>query len=144
MFVNLAWKTAVVVRVLGGNGFSVRLVGSNTEFRVPKSHLRFRQCWKDGRWFLIGKGSGNSTVLKVTRQIEAAMEPYVGADGIRKSPMISEGALKRRSSPCLSGAEYHAVAKKIRLIVKDGSTGARSLLLHPSPFSEKVDALVTQ
>ncbi|GKV35800.1 hypothetical protein SLEP1_g44015 [Rubroshorea leprosula] len=145
VFVNPAWKTAVVVEVLGGNGFSVRLVGSKTEFRVPKSHLRSRQCWKDGRWFLIGKGSGNSTVSKVTRQIEAAMEPYVGADGTRKSPMISEGALKRRSSPCLSDAEteYHAVAKKIRLIVKD-STGARSLLLHPSPFSEKVDALVTQ
>ncbi|XP_021298601.1 uncharacterized protein LOC110427414 isoform X2 [Herrania umbratica] len=61
VFDELCWKTAVIVRVLGGNNFSVRILGSNSELKAHKSRLRVRQSWEDGNWFLVGKGSSNSS-----------------------------------------------------------------------------------
>ncbi|XVE52160.1 hypothetical protein DITRI_Ditri02bG0100100 [Diplodiscus trichospermus] len=61
VFDKLCWKPAVIVRVFGGNNFSVRILGSNIELKAHQSRLRVRQSWEDGNWFLVGKGLSNST-----------------------------------------------------------------------------------
>ncbi|XVF24852.1 hypothetical protein REPUB_Repub13aG0163400 [Reevesia pubescens] len=61
VFDELCWKPAVIVRVFGGNNFSVRILGSNSELKAHRSRLRVRQSWEDGNWFLVGKGALNST-----------------------------------------------------------------------------------
>ncbi|XVF26648.1 hypothetical protein REPUB_Repub14bG0036100 [Reevesia pubescens] len=61
VFDELCWKPAVVVRVFGGNNFSVRILGSNSQLKAHQSRLRVRQSLEDGNWFLVGKGSSNST-----------------------------------------------------------------------------------
>ncbi|XWS11846.1 hypothetical protein CRYUN_Cryun37aG0036100 [Craigia yunnanensis] len=61
VFDELCWKPAAIVRVFGGNIFSVRILGSNSELKAHQSRLRVRQSWEDGNWFLVGKGSLNST-----------------------------------------------------------------------------------
>ncbi|KAK8525018.1 hypothetical protein V6N13_016011 [Hibiscus sabdariffa] len=61
VFDDLCWKPAVIVSVFGGNNFSVRILGSNRELEVHRSRLRVRQSWEGGKWFLVGKGSSNSS-----------------------------------------------------------------------------------
>ncbi|KAE8705113.1 Cytochrome c1-1 [Hibiscus syriacus] len=61
VFDDLCWKPALIVTVFGGNNFSVRILGSNIELEVHRSRLRVRQSWEDGKWFLVGKGSSNSS-----------------------------------------------------------------------------------
>ncbi|XP_022724714.1 uncharacterized protein LOC111281271 [Durio zibethinus] len=61
VFDGLCWKPAVIVKVFGVNIFSVRVVGSNSEHKAHQCRLRFRQSWEVGNWFLVGKGSSNST-----------------------------------------------------------------------------------
>ncbi|KAK8670149.1 hypothetical protein V6N13_104910 [Hibiscus sabdariffa] len=61
VFDELCWKPAVIVRVLGRNNFSVRILGSSSQLKTHQSRLRVRQSWEDGNWFLVGKGSSNST-----------------------------------------------------------------------------------
>ncbi|XVF74686.1 hypothetical protein PTKIN_Ptkin13bG0131700 [Pterospermum kingtungense] len=61
VFDELCWKPAVIVRVCGGNNFSVRILGSNSELKAHQSRLRVRQSWEDGNWFIVGKGSSNTT-----------------------------------------------------------------------------------
>ncbi|XP_039026000.1 uncharacterized protein LOC120159476 isoform X3 [Hibiscus syriacus] len=61
VFDDLCWKPAVIVRVFGGNNFSVRIIGSSSVLNAHQSRLRVRQSWEDGRWFLVGKGSSNSS-----------------------------------------------------------------------------------
>ncbi|XVF86516.1 hypothetical protein PTKIN_Ptkin18bG0047200 [Pterospermum kingtungense] len=60
-FRRLVWKPAVIARVFGGNNFYFRILGSNSEFKAHQSRLRVRQSWEDGNWFLVGKGSSNSS-----------------------------------------------------------------------------------
>lgn len=135
VFDDLFWKTAVVVKVFDGDCFSVRLVGSSSELVVPKSHLRVRQCWEDGRWFVIGEGK---------RKTAEATKLSSGNGEMEKSEMISARTLKRRRSIGLSDFEDRSgTDKKIRLSGEDGSSNS-SLVLHPSPASEKVDAFVPQ
>ncbi|KAK8618919.1 hypothetical protein V6N13_132896 [Hibiscus sabdariffa] len=61
LFDGFCWKPAVVVRVFGGNNFSVRIIGSSSVVEAHQSRLRVRQSWEDGKWFLVGKGSSNSS-----------------------------------------------------------------------------------
>ncbi|GMI73129.1 hypothetical protein like AT5G20030 [Hibiscus trionum] len=61
VFDELCWKPAVIVRFLGGNNFSVRILGLSSQLKAHQSRLRVRQSWEGGNWFLVGKGSSNST-----------------------------------------------------------------------------------
>ncbi|GMI78076.1 hypothetical protein like AT5G20030 [Hibiscus trionum] len=61
VFDELCWKPAVVGWVFGENNFSVRIIGSSRELEVHRSRLRVRQSWENGKWFLVGKGSSNSS-----------------------------------------------------------------------------------
>ncbi|XP_039033972.1 uncharacterized protein LOC120169971 isoform X2 [Hibiscus syriacus] len=79
VFDDLCWKSAVMVTVFGGNNFSVRILGSNLELEVHRSRLRVRQSWEDGKWFLVGKGSSNSSHKRKRSSIG-----FSGAGGQKK------------------------------------------------------------
>ena len=69
VFDELCWKPAVIVRVFGGNNFSVRILGSNSELKAHQSRLRVRQSWEDGNWFLVGKVIPLNPFLAIILQI---------------------------------------------------------------------------
>lgn len=55
VFDDFSWKIATVLKVLGGDCYSVRLLGSSREFQTHKSNIRVRQSWQDDKWVVIGK-----------------------------------------------------------------------------------------
>lgn len=55
VFDDFSWRTATILKVLGGEYYLVRLVGSSTEFQVHKIKMRVRQSWQDQQWVLVGK-----------------------------------------------------------------------------------------
>ncbi|CAI0444465.1 unnamed protein product [Linum tenue] len=59
IYVNLSWRTAVVMEVLDGNYYSVKLTGTARELQVNKINIRVPQLWQDGEWFVMGKGNSN-------------------------------------------------------------------------------------
>lgn len=52
----MSWKIATIVKYLDQHIFLVKLLGDSREFTVHRSHLRVRQSWEDGEWFIVGKG----------------------------------------------------------------------------------------
>ncbi|GKV35798.1 hypothetical protein SLEP1_g44014 [Rubroshorea leprosula] len=79
------WKKAVIVKVLGVNCFSVRQVGSSAESSFPRSHLRARRWWEDGRWFVIGKQKRRSDFE--ADALAAKKIGVMGKDGSRQISM---------------------------------------------------------
>ncbi|XP_056167213.1 uncharacterized protein LOC115678382 [Syzygium oleosum] len=145
VFHNLSWKTAIVVKVFHGNHFVVRPVGSLRHFNVHKRYLRARQIWKDGNWFVVGKGARNCTISRRKRLAETDLKLQAGAEF---SPtegntelqfqVDSERKLETGSHVCSPHVESHCVGfKKIKLITNNyGET----LPGTPSYASEKADA----
>ncbi|KAJ7966147.1 Plant Tudor-like RNA-binding protein [Quillaja saponaria] len=151
-----SWKGAVVSRVLCGRYYVVRLLGSCEEFRTHKSNIRVRQSWRDGQWEVIGKGSGNCEVgrlsihtssnsFKLTSevpQVDTGIKQQGGNDclhvqndcNFQESPLVSFRSLKR-VSPCFS-LPVEAYPSKIRAIEK-ASEHQQFLAVSPTPFLEK-------
>ncbi|CAK7356596.1 unnamed protein product [Dovyalis caffra] len=148
-FHNSAWKTAIVMEVVGENSYFVRLLGLCEEFIVHKSHLRVRQCWQDGKWIVMRKGLENYAVPVGKGQSDTGIHLCAEDDcfpvgknfEVRNRNMVSTRSLKR-GSPFGSGLEpYPVAARKKRLIEKKGSH-ERISSVYPSPTFEKVDALI--
>ncbi|KAJ0987930.1 hypothetical protein J5N97_006286 [Dioscorea zingiberensis] len=62
-----SWKLSVVLKVIEGDYFIVRLLGSHRRFRVHASDLRVRQSWQDNKWNVIGQDSRKCDDGKVNR-----------------------------------------------------------------------------
>ncbi|CAL5444046.1 unnamed protein product [Camellia sinensis] len=77
---NMSWKTATMVKVLGGNKFLVRLIGKSKEFEVHGSHLRVRQSWQDDKWFVVGKGDAQFAMSMKKNQKDTNTKLFVGKD----------------------------------------------------------------
>ncbi|CAL5361444.1 unnamed protein product [Camellia sinensis] len=77
---NMSWKTATMVKVLGGNKFLVRLIGKSKEFEVHGSHLRVRQSWQDDKWFIVGKGDAQFAMSMKKNQKDTNTKLFVGKD----------------------------------------------------------------
>ncbi|CAL5439970.1 unnamed protein product [Camellia sinensis] len=77
---NMSWKTATMVKVLGGNKFLVRLIGKSKEFEVHGSHLRVRQSWQDDKWFIVGKGDAQFAMSMKKNQKDRNTKLFVGKD----------------------------------------------------------------
>ncbi|KAF8393261.1 hypothetical protein HHK36_021502 [Tetracentron sinense] len=166
VFDNMSWKMATVSKVMVGNYILVRLLGSWQEFRVHKSDLRARQSWKDDKWIMVGKGSGNFEDGKSNNlvasmyyqkssshvlQTDARMKLRVGDDcfpvennnTFQESLMVSSRTLKRGSPYCSSQVEaYTGAARKTRAIEREG-TRRRMVSVCASPLNEKVDAVAS-
>ncbi|XP_022714872.1 uncharacterized protein LOC111274470 isoform X3 [Durio zibethinus] len=87
VFDELCWKPAVIARVLGGNNFSVRIIGSNSELKAHQSRLRVRQSWQDGNWFLVRKVSSSSTRSPKRKRSS------LGDIGVQKKRVIDKGCI---------------------------------------------------
>ncbi|XP_042520155.1 uncharacterized protein LOC122093751 [Macadamia integrifolia] len=163
VFDNNYWKIATISKVMGGNRFFVRLLGSPVEFRVHKSDLRVRQSWIDNKWVLVGKGSahcedGKSNKLSTSRFYEkpnfqallkCRKTNLCAGDGplpveyncFQESHMVSSRTRKRGSPYCSSHVDALTGANcKLRLVENDGRR-QRLITGHPSPVLGKVDAV---
>lgn len=148
VFHNSAWKTAIVMEVMGDKSFFVRLLGLCGEFIVHKSHLRVRQCWQDGKWIVMRKGLENYVVpmgkgLPDTGTHLSADDdcfPVEKNFEVRRCPTVSSRTLKRRSTFGSDLETYPVTAQKKRLIEKNGSH-EQICSAYPSPTFDKVDTL---
>ncbi|XP_043700875.1 uncharacterized protein LOC122651530 [Telopea speciosissima] len=163
VFDNNSWRIASISKVMGGNRFVVRLLGSLGEFRVHKSDLRVRQSWIDNKWVVVGKGSaqcedGKSNKLSTSRfyeklnfqaPLKSRTTNLCAGDGplpdeynrFQESHMVSSRTRKRGSPYCSSHVDALTGANcKLRLVEKDGRR-ERLITGHPSPVLGKVDAV---
>ncbi|KAJ6711729.1 JHL25H03.10-LIKE PROTEIN [Salix purpurea] len=143
-FHNSAWKTAIVMEVMGDKSIFVRLLGLCEEFNVYKSHIRVRKCWQDGKWIVMRKGLENYVVPMGKGQSDTGIHLSTAADcfpveknfEVRRHPMVSSRTLKRRSAFGSDLETYPVIAQKKRLIEKNGYPS------YPSPTFEKVDTII--
>ncbi|XWS16418.1 hypothetical protein CRYUN_Cryun34aG0085800 [Craigia yunnanensis] len=132
LFDELCWKLAVIVRVFGGNNFSVRILGSNSEHKAHQSRLRVRQFWEDGNWFLVGKGSSNSTGPPKRKRSSLGFSDVGGQKkrAIRKGSITGKRILLRLPSPASEKVDAFVSPKNI--------LGERCM---PSPFHRIDDTM---
>ncbi|GAV70560.1 ENT domain-containing protein/Agenet domain-containing protein [Cephalotus follicularis] len=154
VFDDFSWKIATVLKVMRGNYYLVRIVGSLKEFQVHKVKIRVRQSWKDDKWVVIGKGSGSFEVAKSIKissnsyQVDARLETPAGDDclaaqnsGFQESHIVSARTLKRASAFCPSYAESSTeYVKKFKAIQKE-SEHQQVVSGYPSTLMKKVDAV---
>lgn len=55
VFEDFSWKIASILKVLQGDCYFVRLLGTSIEFTVHKLNVRDRWLWQDDKWILMGK-----------------------------------------------------------------------------------------
>lgn len=55
VFEDFSWKIASILKVLPGDRYFVRLLGTSTELTVHKLNVRERWVWQDDKWILMGK-----------------------------------------------------------------------------------------
>lgn len=158
---NFSWKMAKVLEVSGKNHFFVRLLGSSIEFKVHKFDIRVRLSWHDGKWVIIGKGSGsceegkhpenltlkycdNSTAqdektnTRTNLNFEDDQTPVRNEEDLWKSYISSSKTLKRESY--FQVEVFHGETKKFRAIEKDGRVN-RVVAADPSTLLEQEDVV---
>ncbi|KAM7257624.1 hypothetical protein ACFE04_013365 [Oxalis oulophora] len=117
-----SWKTAMLLKNIDDNYFSVSLLGGSHVFQVHRSYLRVPQTWENGEWSVVSSSAIISSVVD-------DHNCYV----------VSPRTLKRGSPLGFSCVEdYDAPpTKKLR---KDG---AHRQTYYPHPGFEKVDTFVS-
>ncbi|CAI9784806.1 unnamed protein product [Fraxinus pennsylvanica] len=97
-----SWKIAVILKVLNGNKYLVRLLGCSQELIINRSNARIIQTWHNDKWILMEKGSRGCDI------------------GVRESHLVSFRSLKRMSPYCSSVIEANnGHVPKIRAIEKE-------------------------
>ncbi|KAJ6434963.1 hypothetical protein OIU84_000247 [Salix udensis] len=160
VFDDLCWKTAAVMKIMRGNCYFVRVIGSSTELRVDKVNIRMRQLWQYGGWIEIGKGSGSFENEKLNkpsvfsfyqkmrspskkRKLQAR-ETCLATDnnfGFQESCAVSARTSKRASPFWATHFQsFNEKVDKTRAIEKE-SEGQRKISGYPSSFLKKVDAV---
>ncbi|KAG5244351.1 DUF724 domain-containing protein [Salix suchowensis] len=164
VFDDLCWKTAAVLKAIGGNHYLVRLIGPSTELQVNKVNIRMRRLWLDGKWVVIGKGSGSfenekSNKPSVWSCYQKMRSPRQHASKKRKvqaretclaiknntgfqescamSARTSKGASPFWSSHCEA---YNGKVDTMRALEKQNE-GQQVISGYPSSFLKKVDAV---
>ncbi|CAL1375100.1 unnamed protein product [Linum trigynum] len=143
VYVNLSWRTAVVMEVMDGNYYLVQLTGSARELQANKINIRVPQLWQDGQWFVIGKGNSSCEDVNSTnastlscyqkpsqrmKQVGASRKLQEGSNylytenntGFQESCVVSARTLKRASPFWSSDFEaYDASLHKRRAFRKE-------------------------
>lgn len=160
VFHGYSWKMATVSEVLSENQYLVKLLGSLNQFKVLKFDIRLRQAWMDGKWVLIGKGSGNSDDQKCSERLSLKYKWISGSSKTMKakpdfheekdhvdtehiidfheSHRVSRKTLKRASGNCYPQAKTQESMQKFRAVEKNGRCH-RVIVLHPSQLAERVE-----
>ncbi|KAL3532377.1 hypothetical protein ACH5RR_005898 [Cinchona calisaya] len=160
VFHGYSWKMATVSKVLSGNQFLVRLVGSLNEFKVRKFDIRLRQAWLDDKWVLVGKGSENFDDQKCSERPSMEYKRKSGSSMAIKAKLVtheekehvdtehiinfqeyhivSGKTLKRGFRSCYPQAKAHESMQKFRAIEKDGRRH-RVTVVDPSSVAERVE-----
>ncbi|KAK9207950.1 hypothetical protein WN944_000299 [Citrus x changshan-huyou] len=147
---DFSWKIATVLKVLGGECYSVRLLGSSREFQTHKSNIRVRQSWQDDKWVVIGKGSGYSDIVKSNRVSTPNFPKKINTPSVQagenttdfqESHAVSARTLKRASPFVSSSAEACTGNIQKRRAIENGSERPQVISRNPSSLLEKVDAV---
>ncbi|CAL0319170.1 unnamed protein product [Lupinus luteus] len=157
-----SWTAAIVLKLIGGDIYLVRLCISCKELEVQKINTRIRQSWHNGKWVvkpLVPDRSGNSGVgkpywnlisnsCKVIPEVQHA-STEISQEGINDRLIgldasdhweprpASSTTLKRVSSYCSTPVD--AYPRKIRVITNKGER-ERFKAVSTTPLMEKVDA----
>ncbi|XP_038978918.1 uncharacterized protein LOC103703809 [Phoenix dactylifera] len=160
IFEHNSWKLGEVSRVVGGNYFLVRLLGSSMQFRAHVSDIRLRQSWHDNKWVVIQKNSERCNDALVNSQTKTGkfstqllqscieLEKYGGdghadAEKNYRSKEPTPRSMRKRLHFCLSPNDTCTGARrKMRAVEKvgwcEGVTAER-----PSQLLEKVHAVAS-
>ncbi|KAG1355437.1 hypothetical protein COCNU_07G015490 [Cocos nucifera] len=159
VFENNSWKLGEVSRIVGGNCFFVRLLGSSRQFRAHRSGLRVRLSWQNNKWVVIQKKSercNDALVKSLTKtrrfsqltQSCIELEKYgghghVGAENSNRAEEPTSRCIKKRPHFCLSPMETCTGSKrKMRAVEKEGCC-QKVATAHSSQLLEKVDAVAS-
>ncbi|CAA3003986.1 Hypothetical predicted protein [Olea europaea subsp. europaea] len=162
VFDDCSWKIAMILKVLNGDQYLVRLLGCSQELIINRSNARMRQTWYNDKWILMGQGSrGCDGDGKVSRLLTSeyyqkmrfqgpgvnAMDKnqaqkygmHIQSDaGVRESHLVSSRSLKRMSPYCSSVIEANnGHVQKMRAIEKEETKN----MVVSGPIIEKVDAV---
>ncbi|KAL2544723.1 Plant Tudor-like RNA-binding protein [Forsythia ovata] len=143
VFDDCSWKIAMILKVLNGDQYLVRLLGCSQELIINRSNVRMRQTWHNDKWILMEKGprgrdDGKASELltsdyyqkmsfqtpEVNTMDNNPAQKYcthIQSDaGVRESHLVSSRSLKRMSPYCSSVIEAHnGHVLKIRAIEKE-------------------------
>ncbi|KAJ4707935.1 Plant tudor-like RNA-binding protein [Melia azedarach] len=150
VFDDFSWKIATILKVLSGEYYLVRLLGSSQEFQTHKRNIRVRQSWQDGEWVVIGKGSGSSEMVKSNRISTPDFSKKINnllvqagenTTDFQQSHVVSARTLKRASPFVSSYAEAcTGNIQKVRAIEQEGER-QRVISRNPTSLLKKVDAV---
>ncbi|XP_034917683.1 uncharacterized protein [Populus alba] len=137
VFDNLCWKTAAVMKVMRGNCYLVRLIGSSTELRVDKVNIRLRQLWQDGGWVEIGKGSGSFENEKLNK-------PSVFSCYQKKRSLMGQASKKRKvqaRETCLAIEHNFGFQESCAMSARTSKRASPFWATHFESCNEKVDKM---
>ncbi|XP_019416710.1 PREDICTED: uncharacterized protein LOC109327965 isoform X2 [Lupinus angustifolius] len=146
-----SWTAAIVLKLIGGDFYLVRLCISCKELEVQKINTRIRQSWHNGEWVvkpLVSDRSGNSGVgkpgwnsisnsCKVIPEVQHVSTERLDASDRWEPRPASSTTLKRVSSYCSTPVD--AYPRKIRVVINKGEH-ERFKAVSTAPLMEKVDA----
>ncbi|XP_022881439.1 uncharacterized protein LOC111398656 isoform X2 [Olea europaea var. sylvestris] len=139
VFDDCLWKIAVILKVLNGNQYLVRLLGCSLELIINRSNARIRQTWhNDGKGSKGCDDDGKASMLLTSDcyQKKSFQAPEVNAmdknqaqkygvhiksdAGVQESHLVSPRSLKRVSPICSAVIEANnGHVQKIRAIEKE-------------------------
>nr|XP_010906704.1 uncharacterized protein LOC105033538 isoform X2 [Elaeis guineensis] len=160
IFEHNSWKLGEVSRVIGGNYFFVRLLGSSRQFRAHISDIRLRQSWHDNKWVVIQKNSERCNDALVNSQTKTRrssthllqscreLEEYGGdghahAEKINGSKEPTPRSMKKRPHFFLSPNDTCTGARRKRRAVEKVGRCKGVTAGHPSQLLEKVHAVAS-
>ncbi|XP_015578047.1 uncharacterized protein LOC8269550 isoform X2 [Ricinus communis] len=157
VFDDFSWKMATISKVLGKKYFLARIVGSSLEFKVSKSGIRTRQSWQDGKWIVIGKGSGSYEDTKHDENVTLKCKQNSQNNVQMRSTRLKVGSFRMRNKETLKGSNivscrtlkrgpcgykqvetYDGAAQKFRAVEKEGRLH-RVLAANQSSFAQQGD-----
>ncbi|XP_038979733.1 uncharacterized protein LOC103714514 [Phoenix dactylifera] len=159
VYENNSWKLGEVSRVVGGNCFFVRLLGSSRQFRVHISDLRVRLSWQNSKWVVIQKKAERSNDALVKSQTKTRnfsqlmqscieLEKYGGHDHVctgnnNRAKEPTSRCMKKRPHFCLSPVDSCTGSRRKMRAVEKERCCRQVTTAHSSQLLEKVDAVAS-
>ncbi|XP_022152360.1 uncharacterized protein LOC111020085 isoform X3 [Momordica charantia] len=118
VFHNFSWKQAKIIKIVGVDSYIARLLGSPLDVMVCQSHLRTRQAWHGGKWFVLGKAPELSGLLSRKRQTSVGNEPNILKSKDRQLVVVLPTRPQKRQLP-RNSEDQRVSIKKRKVAEKD-------------------------